>query len=85
MLQAIDFKHALGQKDIGVLDIGAGTGLLSLMAARYALLQDHHNSTPMYCRMSEEMGVACDGVVTILLQIRCVGSQNAVYNFKAYL
>lgn len=39
MLQAIDFKHALGQEDVGVLDIGAGTGLLSMMAARYALLR----------------------------------------------
>ena len=34
-MQAIDFKRALGCKGVGVLDLGAGSGLLSMMAARY--------------------------------------------------
>lgn len=35
-VQAIELKQAMGCKRIGVLDIGAGSGLLSMMAARYA-------------------------------------------------
>lgn len=35
--QAIEFKQALGYEKVGVLDIGAGSGLLSMMAARYPL------------------------------------------------
>lgn len=35
LMQAVDFKKALGCKRVGVLDMGAGSGLLSMMAARY--------------------------------------------------
>ena len=35
LMQAVDFKKALGCKTVGVLDMGAGSGLLSMMAARY--------------------------------------------------
>lgn len=34
--QAVSFKKALGCKAVHVLDIGAGSGLLSMMAARSA-------------------------------------------------
>lgn len=34
IVRAIEIKHALGCKEVSVLDIGAGSGLLSLMAAR---------------------------------------------------
>jgi len=34
-MQAVDFKKALGCDKVGVLDMGAGSGLLSMMAARY--------------------------------------------------
>jgi predicted RNA methylase len=34
-MQAVDFKKALGCEEVGVLDMGAGSGLLSMMAARY--------------------------------------------------
>ena len=34
-MQAVDFKKALGCEGVGVLDMGAGSGLLSMMAARY--------------------------------------------------
>ncbi len=34
-MQAVDFKKALGCEKVGVLDMGAGSGLLSMMAARY--------------------------------------------------
>jgi 2-polyprenyl-3-methyl-5-hydroxy-6-metoxy-1,4-benzoquinol methylase len=32
--RAIDIKRGLGAKEVSVLDIGAGSGILSLMAAR---------------------------------------------------
>ena len=35
VMQAVDFKKALGCERVGVLDMGAGSGLLSMMAARY--------------------------------------------------
>ena len=34
IIRAIDMKKAAGEKDIYVLDMGAGSGILSLMAAR---------------------------------------------------
>lgn len=33
-VQAIEFKKGLGCDKVGVLDIGAGSGLLTMMAAR---------------------------------------------------
>ena len=35
VMQAVDFKKGLGCDKVGVLDMGAGSGLLSMMAARY--------------------------------------------------
>ncbi len=37
-MQAVDFKKALGCEEVGVLDMGAGSGLLSMMAARYNII-----------------------------------------------
>ena len=37
-LQAIEFKHAAGCEKVHVLDVGAGSGLLSMMAARQVVL-----------------------------------------------
>ena len=36
-MQAVEFKQALRCEKVGVLDIGAGSGLLTMMAARYLL------------------------------------------------
>lgn len=33
-VKAVEFKKALGHERVGVLDMGAGSGLLSMMAAR---------------------------------------------------
>lgn len=38
LLQAIEFKHAAGCEKVHVLDVGAGSGLLSMMAARQVVL-----------------------------------------------
>ena len=37
VLQAIEFKRAAGCEKVQVLDVGAGSGLLSMMAARQAI------------------------------------------------
>lgn len=34
VIQAVEFRKAVGCDKVGVLDIGAGSGLLSMMAAR---------------------------------------------------
>ena len=39
-IQAVEFRKAVGHDKVGVLDIGAGSGLLSMMAARYTPLVD---------------------------------------------
>jgi predicted RNA methylase len=43
-MQAVYFKKALGCEGVGVLDMGAGSGLLSMMAARYK-----HATNPPFC------------------------------------
>jgi hypothetical protein len=59
--RAVEFKRALGCKDLLALDIGAGTGLLSMMAVRYLLSwqQSWPVTSSVIIRYQSKVGTEC--------------------------